>query len=94
LDWDGQADSESGKPFANRALDLDPADPDAIQALAEVAAETGKCKEALILQRRATSMLPAKAPAAEAFRKRLADYDARCGTATPAAASVVPPTAR
>jgi Flp pilus assembly protein TadD len=81
-------------PFANRALDLDPADPDAIQALAEVAAETGKCKEALILQRRATSMLPAKAPAAEAFRKRLAEYDARCGTATPAAASVVPPTAR
>jgi tetratricopeptide (TPR) repeat protein len=77
-------------PLANRALDLVPADEDSVDTLAAVAAGLGKCKEALALERRATAMASKDHPRAEEMKKRLAEYEARCGSAAPAAASVVP----
>lgn len=77
-------------PFANRALDLVPASAASIDTLAAVAAALGKCSEALVLQRRAVSMVSPKEGTAEPLRKRLVDYEARCGSAAPAAASIVP----
>jgi tetratricopeptide (TPR) repeat protein len=77
-------------PFANRALDLIPSSPTSMNTLAAVAAALGKCKEALVLQRRASSMVPPKQAAAEDIRRRLADYEARCGSTPPAAASLAP----
>ncbi|HYV65746.1 MAG TPA: hypothetical protein VE964_05860, partial [Myxococcales bacterium] len=56
-------------PFANRALDLIPASANSIDTLAAVAAAVGKCNEALVLQRRAVSMLSPKATGVEGFRK-------------------------
>jgi Tfp pilus assembly protein PilF len=76
-------------PFANRALDLVPASGSSIDTLAAVAAAIGKCSEALVLQRRAVSMSP-KVPGTEGYQKRLAEYEARCGNAAPASASVAP----
>jgi len=79
-------------PIANRALDLGPSDPSSIDTLATVAAELGKCSEALVLERRAVAVAVAdlKGPGAQIFQKRLATLEARCGTAAPAAASVNP----
>lgn len=77
-------------PFANRALDLIPSSPTSMNTLASVAAALGKCKEALVLQRRASSMVPPKEAVAEDIRRRLADYEARCGSTAPAAASLAP----
>jgi len=79
-------------PVANRALDLGPADPSSIDTLATVAAELGKCSEALVLERRAVAIALAdlKTPGAQMLQKRLATLEARCGTAAPAGASVSP----
>jgi len=81
-------------PIANRALDLAPDQPALIDTLAFVAAELGKCSEALVLERRAAGMVPASSEFAIAFNKRIKDWEARCGAATPAAANVVPAPAR
>jgi tetratricopeptide (TPR) repeat protein len=77
-------------PIANRALDLGPADPSSIHTLAMVAAELGKCSEALVLERRAVAVADPKAPGAQILQKRLAGLEARCGTAAPTAASPAP----
>jgi Flp pilus assembly protein TadD len=73
-------------PLANRAVDLAPWDPACIDTLAAVAAGLGKCAEALVLQRRAVSLIDAArnpislaAIAGEdAFTKRLREYEASC----------------
>ena len=78
-------------PIANRAVDLMPTSPPMIDTLAAVAAAVGKCSEALVLQRRAVAMAPSEGDLAQNLRKRLGEYESRCGTAAPAAASAVPP---
>ena len=79
-------------PFANRAVDLAPWDPAAIDTLAAVAADLGQCEQAMVLQHRALEMLDPKLSSADAFRQRLGDYEGRCrkaesgkGTESPAA---------
>ncbi len=77
-------------PLANRALDLVPADENSVDTLAAVAAGLGKCKEALALERRANAMASKKNPRVEEMKKRVAEYEARCGDTASAAASVAP----
>jgi len=81
-------------PIANRALDLSPASPAYMDTLAVVAADLGKCAEALVLERRAAGMVPAESEFAAKFAKRIAEWQARCGNPAPAAASVAPTPAR
>src|SRR5712692_7923874 len=57
---------------------------------AGVAGGLGKCKEALVLERRAIAVASKKSPRADEMKKRLADYEARCGSTAPAAASLAP----
>ena len=76
--------------MANRALDLVPADENSVDTLAGVAGGLGKCKEALVLERRAIAVASKKSPRADEMKKRLADYEARCGSTAPAAASLAP----
>ena len=77
-------------PIANRALDLSPASPAYMDTLAVVAADLGKCAEALVLERRAAGMVPTESEFAAKFAKRIAEWQARCGNPAPAAASVAP----
>ncbi len=70
-------------PFANRAVDLAPWDPSAIDTLAVVAADLGKCPEALVLERRAAD-LAAPGASGDGIRKRLQEYERRCGGAAAA----------
>jgi tetratricopeptide (TPR) repeat protein len=65
-------------PVANRALDLSPWNPSMIDTLATVAAELGKCPEALILQRRAVGMVPPNDSNEQKFRDRLSALERRC----------------
>jgi len=60
-------------PFANRALDLAPWDPEIVDTLAEVAARLGKCAEARQLEKRAVATAKS-----DSMRKRQAEIDARC----------------
>jgi tetratricopeptide (TPR) repeat protein len=66
-------------PFANRALDLAPWNPGIIDTLALVAANLGKCPQALLLERRAVALLPPDAPRGEPL-SRLAELEERCGS--------------
>ena len=79
-------------PFADRAVDLAPWNPAAIDTLAAVAADLGQCQQALVLQRRAVEMLEPKGSSEDSFHQRLRDYEERCrkgeagkGTESPAA---------
>jgi Flp pilus assembly protein TadD len=81
-------------PNATRALDLVPSEPSYMDTLAVVAAQLGKCSEALVLERRAAGMVPASSPSGREFAKRIAGWEAGCGPAAPAAASVAPSPAR
>lgn len=85
-----QGKAKEALPIANRALDLSPGAPAIIDTLASVAAGMGKCAEALVLQRRALALVEADSNSAQAFRKKMGEYQAQCGTAVPAAASTVP----
>jgi len=79
--------------IANRALDLAPWDPHMTDTLATVAAELGKCSEALILQRRAVAMVPPDDPKEQDFRDRLETLERRCSApSAPAAATIAPVT--
>jgi Flp pilus assembly protein TadD len=85
-----QGRAKEALPIANRALDLSPGEPAIIDTLASVAAGMGKCAEALVLQRRALALVAPDSNGAQAFRKKVDQYQAQCGTAVPAAASTVP----
>lgn len=85
-----QGRAKEALPIANRALDLAPGNPAIIDTLAVVAARLGKCAEALVLERRAASMVPAESESALNFGKRISEFEAQCGKTPPAAASAVP----
>lgn len=61
-------------PFANKAVDLAPWGSGAVDTLAEVAYQLGKCSEALTLSRRALVM----SERSEDMRKRTAEFESRC----------------
>jgi len=78
-------------PIANRALDLAPDNPAIMDTLAVVAGRMGKCGEALVLERRALAMVAKSSPHADAFRKRIGEWESGCGaSAVPAAGSASP----
>jgi tetratricopeptide (TPR) repeat protein len=72
----GQAREAVG--FANRAVDLAPWNPRAVETLAISAHGTGKCAAALQLQRRAVRMFGDDEQAVAEAKKRLADFQASC----------------
>jgi tetratricopeptide (TPR) repeat protein len=78
-------------PIVNRALDLAPWEPNIIDTLATVAAELGKCPEALVLQRRAVGMLPPNDSNEQKFRDRLAAFERRCSAPAAPAGTIVAP---
>jgi tetratricopeptide (TPR) repeat protein len=88
-----QGRAKEALPIANRALDLAPSVPANMDTLAVVAAELGKCSEALVLERRAAGMVPQDSGFAQRCRKRIADWQTRCGTAPSPAAAVAPSSA-
>jgi predicted Zn-dependent protease len=85
-----QGRAKEALPIANRALDLMPTSPPMTDTLASVAAALGKCSEALVLQRRAVGMTSTSSPLNQSLTKTLREYESRCGSAAPAAASPVP----
>jgi tetratricopeptide (TPR) repeat protein len=64
--------------FADRALDLSPWDASALETLAEVAVQVGKCPEAVQLQSRAARMEIAAGQPKDATEARLTKLKARC----------------
>jgi tetratricopeptide (TPR) repeat protein len=65
-------------PFANRALDLAPWEPNIVDTLAEVAVQLGKCPEALQLERRAVRMAGSEGKQDDIVRNRLGEVEKRC----------------
>lgn len=70
-------------PFANRALDLAPWNPSIVDTLAEVAAQLGKCPQALVLDRRAVRMAESRGRKSESLRTRLGEMEKRCAGKEP-----------
>jgi hypothetical protein len=64
--------------FADRALDLAPWDASAIETLAEVAVQVGKCPQAVQLQTRAARMEISAGQSKDAIEARLETLKARC----------------
>jgi tetratricopeptide (TPR) repeat protein len=66
-------------PFARRAVDLAPASAPSLDTLAGIAWELNQCPQALELEQRAVDLMSGKK--AEGPRKRLKEYQQRCGNA-------------
>jgi Flp pilus assembly protein TadD len=63
-------------PFARRAVELAPWDPNTVDTLALVMDGLGSCPDALRLQRRASDLLQDEN---DEIRAHLVDYERRCG---------------
>lgn len=73
--------AREARPFAERALDLAPWNPTTVDTLAAVAFGIGQCQAAVMLQRRAAGHFALDDRNGDGVRKRLAEYEARCGAA-------------
>jgi len=66
-------------PFANKALDLAPWNPDHMNTLARVAAGLGRCPEALKLAHRAFATAQWEGTRIDEYKKAVAGIEAACG---------------
>lgn len=78
-------------PFADHAVEVAPWDPVSVSSLAEVALALSKCKEAVVLQRRAVEAAVSRFTGAthadpKALRARLGEIEERCAPPSAAAA--------
>ena len=65
-------------PFANRALDLEPWNPNMVEALALTAQGLGKCAQAVQLERRAARMWSQEGDAPPDVARRIAGMESGC----------------
>jgi tetratricopeptide (TPR) repeat protein len=75
-----QGKAKEALAFANRALDLEPWNPNMVEGLAMVARGLGKCEEALQLERRAVRMFlrEGNEETRSAASKRLGEMETSC----------------
>jgi Flp pilus assembly protein TadD len=82
-----QGKAREALPFANRAVDLAPWNASIVDTLAVVAMKLGQCNQALQLERRSVEAVErVEGAIPDELRKRLAEYEGRCGGAETAKA--------